>query len=358
MKKILTIVWLAIIAGACSLNDSLNLNEGNGKIIEKESFSSGGASAMSISPGLKYYFKASNGSSIYRSNVSTPFNCNSFSESVGVLGNGALSPYGPSATIFNNKIYLFHKGNTNNYIYYSTSTDGISWSTDNQLGNGAASIGTVSSTVHNNKIFVAHSESSGGKYTNIYVSVSSNGTSWGSEYVISWALNWYNSDPWIFSKDGKLFICYARQNPNGSIGRRIIYSNDDGQNWGVWSDAVPTVGAFQPASQGFSIAVDPVTGKACMIYVDNTYLKVSYSTNNLVNWTVPVNLKAYSSGVNAQSGERPVVTWDSSCGRFFSVHKGYANNSIYKSYPDINGILWEQGSLIGTTTHGPYVISN
>lgn len=348
MKKILTIVWLAIIAGACSLNDSLNLNEGNGKINEKESFSTGGVSAMSISPGLKYYFKASNGASIYRSNV----NCSSFSESIGVLGNGALSPYGPAATIFNGKIYLFHKGNTNNYIYYSTSTDGVNWTSDTILPNGAQTVGTASATVHNGRIYVIHPSNTSSP--NIYISMSPDGVNWGSEIIVP-VTNYDHNVPSIFSSGGNLYLCYAKIVSPYAVQRTIMRSTDNGFTWSVWSDSSAPYVAPSAQNEGFSVTADPLGG-ATMLYSDNTYLKVSFSTN-LISWSTPQNVTSAINGQQARTSQRPVITWDSSCGRHFAVYKGYNNNNIYKAYT-INGTIRESGTLQGTTTHGPYVISN
>lgn len=366
MKNFLHILILIALAISCSLPDSGGLE--NSTISEPKIESKKDSTSVTlnrpqyqsnaISSGLKYYFKGSNNSNIYRSNISSG-SCASFPESINTLGNGATSQYGPGAVIFNGKIYLFHKGYNNNYIYYTTSSDGVSWSSDVQLGNGAATLGGISATVFDNKIYVAHQAATGGD-TKIYLSSSSNGTSWGTETSITNALN-YDYIPWIFSKNGTLYILHAYKNNTFTFILRLWHSTN-GTTWSLGNNVSPSLSISTADSYqntvGFSIAINPNSGLACVLYnYDHGTIYAQYSSN-LTGWTTPTIVKSIINGQNAQSHERPVITWDNSCNRFFAVWKGYTGNNIYKAYPDSNGILWENGTLIGTTTHGPYVISN
>lgn len=95
-----------------------------------------------------------------------------------LLGNDAETDKAPDAVFFNNKIFLFYRGNTSERIYVTYSTDGSNWLGNFPIGESPSATGP-GAVVYNGSIFVFFVY---GNQINYYVS--SDGLNYSGPYPI------------------------------------------------------------------------------------------------------------------------------------------------------------------------------
>ncbi len=90
------------------------------------------------------------------------------------LGLGAKSSQGPASVLFNNKRFLFYKGNSSSNIFYAYKITPTSpWQGNTFINNVSKTSSSVSATVFDGKVFAAYS---GESNSNLYLAYSSVGT--------------------------------------------------------------------------------------------------------------------------------------------------------------------------------------
>lgn len=363
MKKIFNwpIILILLFSAACSIDDQVAIDDQikqSPSSIEKKG---SGVNAASVVGGtsMNYYFKGATNNLIHRSNTNAS-NCSTYSESIATLGNGATSPFGPAVVTFGGKLYLFHKGNTNNRIYYTTSTNGTTWSAAAFLGNASTYTG-VSAAVVNGIMYVTCTGATTNTRYNIYLMKSSDGTSWTTTFTgltINSNPQSNPSTPWIIGStgsSGNLLLSYTAL-VGDDIRIRISQSSDQGTSWSLFSNgAAVEYSTFNDFNfQGHSIAYG--TNGLCAVYANEVghTLKISL-INSFGDWSSP-QIVTSTGGSPASTNRRPVVAWDPICSIYFCVFKANTNNSIYKAYGSTPFSFYEMGTLQGTTGDNPYVI--
>lgn len=283
---------------------------------------------------LRFFYKGENNNDIYSGRSQDGLNWPSVQ-----VNNGASLQSGPAAAWFNNNIYVFHRGRTNNNLYYSVSYNrGDSWSADVQMNNRAGTERSPSATTFAGKLFVAYVSatftSSFPNQSIIYYSYSTDGVNWTERSINETTFN----EPYIFSDGNKIYITYENANLS-SIG---LVSSTDGITWTKVAD-IPFAATRQAVAFNNS-------GKACLVYTDANQ-NLNYSTSvDMVNWSV-----SSAVGNGGASSNRPSITFDSNHNRFVVVYKGKTNNGIYYA-DDRDGNLADRSLAGGTTTDAPYVI--
>lgn len=144
-----------------------------------------------------------------------------------LLGNSAETDKAPDAVFFNNKIFLFYRGNTSSKIYVSYSTDGSNWLGNFSIGESPSTTGP-GAVVFNGQIFVFFVY---GNLINYYVS--SNGLDYSGPYSISQDIAIQspgidfpdNLEPAAISAEGYIFLFFV----HGSA--ISVLRTEDGIGW-------------------------------------------------------------------------------------------------------------------------------
>lgn len=135
---------------------------------------------------------------------------------------------GPTVVKVGNEIVVFHKGNNNNKIYerkasFTGCYDNISSWTNTQIS-GTNTDTTPSATVFNNRVYLFYK---GPSSTTIYYRYrSTGGSSWSSEYHLDTSESRTPSTPTVRTIDNKLFLVYRGED------NKIYYRTmDTNGNW-------------------------------------------------------------------------------------------------------------------------------
>lgn len=116
----------------------------------------------------------------------------------------------PSAALFNDQIYVFYQGATNDELYYTQTSSGSSWSSAAQVPSTALA-GSPSATVFNGSLYVLHLSSGG---TELYHNVLT-GSSWSGDTQVS-SVDMSNS-PGGVATSNELYVFYEGPNDNEQL---------------------------------------------------------------------------------------------------------------------------------------------
>jgi hypothetical protein len=291
----------------------------------------------------RYYYKGSgkNNYSVYSGNSNNGVNWTS-----SLIDNGETTQGGPAATVFNSAIYEFHRGKTNNNLYYTYSLDrGDSWVPDAVLGNNASTAGDISACTLRGQMFVAYSSPTfalGNNSTPIYYSYSSDGQNW-TEVTLPYTSY---GDPFIFTFGGGIHILYCSTlSPAPAF---TILSSGNGFNWSKGSQL--GFGFFRYSATGSINPIPPDPIVATIIGMDPDGQLKTTTSYDLVNWTTPAQIKT-ASGQLAYTSRRPSISTSSSV----AIYKAKTNSNIIYALPVAGGYR-EIANANGTTEESPYLI--
>ncbi|MEO1087191.1 MAG: hypothetical protein AAFY88_23390, partial [Acidobacteriota bacterium] len=256
---------------------------------------------------------------------------------------GALSARGPAAVKFNNRIFVFYRGSSNDEIYVSWSEDGVIWSGNRALGNGAETNEGVAAAVFNNRIYVFNR---GKSSKAIWMSSSSNGFTWSAadQRKIVSKSNGTESAPAAIAFDGKLEVHYRHVDDTVKH-----VTSPDGITW--------TAGSTRPNT--------PNGGVALAVFNDKLYL--AYSTARAIPTGVNSYVTAYSRiAVTSKSegGDWGPITWvlsaetdeqpalAASDNRLVLLYKGVQTDKLFYSYTDDGENWFGDNIAVGETDKG------
>ncbi len=167
-------------------------------------------------PSYFYTHKGQTSRNIYYS-TSTTGEPNSWTQYQ--LGLGAQSSSGPASVLFKNKRYLFYKGGSSENVFMATrETPTSSWQGNNWINDTSKTDFPVSATVFDDKIFVAHR----GLNNSLYLSYSSTGD---APYTqIQPITTGENVREFCIVTNGdKMFIFWTKQTNTSNDRRKIYY---------------------------------------------------------------------------------------------------------------------------------------
>lgn len=337
MKKNSTLILLYVAVALVSCQK---------KEIEKLSTNSitTGSSNIQSSDVLRYFFKAATNDNMFIGG-----SVDGITWTSGQIDNRGTMKGSPAATLFNGRIYQFHRGRTNNNIHYTYSANrGDSWTADVNLPNGAATTGEISACTFDGKMFLAYNSRNfnlGSNASNIFYSYSSDGVTW-TEVVLPYA-NFV--DPYIFKYGNKICIMYS--NTIATFPTFTILSSSDGITWTQGPELNFGFVRFSVAANPIVISPSqPIT--ATVVGTDrNGQLKTAWS-NDLVNWSTPTNVRTVSGQLSYTSKRPSICIGDLGLVVMF---KSQSNNNIIYATPDSYDIV-ERGNVSGATTESPYLI--
>jgi hypothetical protein len=199
-------------------------------------------------------------------------------QNIEVATNDATS--GPSATVFNDCLYVFYEGATSGEIKYVT-FNGAAWGTEAQVsGAGSSMYGPTgpSAAVFNNKLYLVYQGSSDGT---LWYCASSNGSSWGSQVQVIPAGD--TSGTWLMSYSpaavayGQLYLFYAK---TGGGTEPVCYCcSADATSW--------TAGTVSGASTSASPAAFVAGTVLNLFYTQGGDFYDMYSGNG-TSWSAPI----------------------------------------------------------------------
>ncbi|MDT7831821.1 hypothetical protein RQM59_05480 [Flavobacteriaceae bacterium S356] len=196
----------------------------------------GGGTGSSIWPKYFYTHKGETNNNVYyaESNNGTTWSANQ-------LGLGAQTSQGSASVIFNNRQFLFYKGNNSANIFYAYKTSptsswqGNAWINNNR--NDSKTDKSLSVTVFNNKVFVAHR---GQTNKALYLSYSTTSSGIGN-YTQVQALSTGNNvrDFSMVANGNTMYIFWTKTSDNNNEDRRIYYkTSTNPTNPGSWSSTI------------------------------------------------------------------------------------------------------------------------
>ncbi|WP_417358558.1 hypothetical protein [Gallaecimonas pentaromativorans] len=134
----------------------------------------------------------------------------------------------PAACVFNDTLYVFWRGATNNRIYCSPSTDGEQWPDGHTINNVDSTDLSPAAVAFQGQLFVFWQGGNKG----LYWSASSDGKTWPPGTPIRQETTPYTPTPCVF--DNRLYVFWVANDSS----KRLIYSIFD-PSTGSWSNNAP-----------------------------------------------------------------------------------------------------------------------
>ena len=251
------------------------------------------------------------------------------------LPNHAESTRGPAAVLFNDKIFVFHRGNSYSEIYYSYTPDGQTWFGNSQLANGAQTDEAPGAAVFQNRIYVAHKGKSDGA---IWISSSADGQSWTANTKIVQALEGTLDAPSLIAYNNELILFFQ----HGITQNIHLWATSNGTAW--------QYRGFLTAESYYGVGLTEFANKLWLGYsnLSGDLYVMSWDSVNL--WSSPIRV------LTAGASERPSLATDGS--KMVVMYKGETNNNNFYAYT-FNGTTWYGNShAIGKTKKGgPFILS-
>jgi len=180
--------------------------------------------------------KGENNNYIYVTSTSDGSSWSSWSQLSGPLTNT-----GVALAAFNGKLYCVNKGYNNNEMWMFSTSDGTNWAGNSQIPN-KYSPATAALKVYNNKMYVVVK----GTDNKLYSFWTGNGIDWSAAYNIQ--NQFTSSAPALGVLDGRLQCVWIA---NDGSNKLYYSSSSDGQNWsapllipGQKATAAPALGEF------------------------------------------------------------------------------------------------------------------
>jgi hypothetical protein len=333
MKKLL-LLFTAVIAFACQTEDQISVN----KPLTSKNSKTPNAHVRTTSNGrigghTFWYFYRSVDHTYLRSAYSDDglsWGGNT------VFNNGAGSSTSPAVAYFNNKFVCVFKGGSTTNIYYSTSTDGLTWGSYAQIPNISTAF-SPTAVVYDNKLWIFYH---GENLDNIYYITSTDGTTWSGQKNLGLTQDDQTYRPVTAAVDestNSLYVFYPAKYASDQIRYKKLNNN-------IWS----SFGSLY-TSQNTALRTTTSVGAA---FVNGT-LYLAYKSDDGGNLNVfvgnPLSFgNVYFTGARSDHG--PSMVYFN--GKFTLVCKGLSSTNIYY-LNSVNGINWSIPTVaIGQTTNG------
>lgn len=253
------------------------------------------------------------------------------------LGNGASSHSGPTAAIFQNKIFVFHRGDSHEQIYYSYSTNGRDWQGNQQLNTIANTDRPPGVAVFDSRLWVVYGEPDNGS---VWVTSSEDGFDWSAGVRILSNNAGTFAAPEAFTYGDRLYMFIPEI---GDPKHLLIYSTDDGETWDYEGS--------NPYSTGAGVGTAFFDDKLWVAFTDSDDWKVQ-----VMAWDPQFNdwLGPYFVGT-AETKDRVTLATDGD--QLVVMFKGRNSNNIFYAYSD-DGFVWDGNEFaVGRTRKtGPHLI--
>ncbi len=238
-KNYFCLIFLFVIS-LVSCSDELRELESNKSITnlksnmnEEEEEEGGGGSGSGGGSSWPDYFYVHRGDA--SKNLYYAYSNNGVNYLTGQVGLGAQSSEGPAGVIFNNKMFVYYRGNgsSNIFVAYKSSPTAI-WGGNTWINNDSRTNKELSALVHDNKVFVGHMGESNGA---LYLNYSTNGTS----FIQTQALSTGNNvRQFAMASDGDRIYLFWTKSTDVFLSRVSYTWSDDPTNPNSWETNIVT----------------------------------------------------------------------------------------------------------------------
>lgn len=240
IKKILGSFVIVLLLASCTANEELDFLEesSDGRMNEcllDCEIDDGGPGGGTLPEFSNYFYvhKGQTNSNIYFANSNDGTNW-----TTSQLGLGAKSSKGPTSVLFDNKRFIFYKGNSSSNIFFAYKTQlSNTWYGNTFINNVSKTSRSISSVVFDNKIFIAYKGETNG---NLYFAYSSAGTVGNYTEVVALPSGNGVVEYFTIATNGnKMYLFWSSRYYDPTIGnyRELIYyrSTTNPTNSNSWS---------------------------------------------------------------------------------------------------------------------------
>jgi hypothetical protein len=198
----------------------------------------------------------------------------------------------PAVAVFNNQLYVFWKSyDSSNAIFYSASSDGLTWSNGQRINNVDKTTAALSAATYANKLYLVWKS---GTSDIINYSPSSDGKNWPAGKPINSKATTLTA-PAVAASNGSLYVLWKASDGSGSID---YSASTDGSTWpnsaptnkGDSTSAAPGLATTQRYTSSFQCDGDGANTGSCSSpeYSGSNY-KILYATggNGYHFWMYP-----------------------------------------------------------------------
>ena len=234
--------------------------------------------------------------------------------------------------------------NSSSYAIYSVSNDGVNWTTPAAM-NGSTSVFSPMSSIAVNSVgrFVAIGQSGTSK---TMCSYATDGSNWVTPALLNGSNSVTLNDITVTSAD--LFVAVGTY--PGSSPYPVCSTTTDGITWSAPAQMGSTMSGYSSV-QMFSVTVSP-SGRLVAVGVaqgSGTVMVYSTSTNNGTTWTTPALI---TGSTNSETATNIEVN---SSGRFIATGYKYVSSSYYSIYStSTDGTTWTTPVPMNSSTDYSY----
>lgn len=300
------------------------------------------------------FHRGNSNSTIYARSSSSPLSV-PFTDEGTIPGNTSHLPEinnynlnGLSSVVFNNKAFVYHRGDNNEKIYVTNSNNGINWSASTEINTVNKTKSNVEAVVFKNTVYLFHTGEN--NFNKMYYASSSDGINFVNKGILNNVsiANYSSAGAVVWTDplgDEELLVFYP-----SSLGQIRLSRTKNGINWthSIFSSPLPPyylsdeyIGHIEAAYFNGKVILFVWTDYGRMYYTSN-------STPTTNNWP------GYSLLVTSCEGPPSSIVADN---KILVAYQGGLSSSGQYLYYSTNGLTWNYGGTLGGQSKvGPTIL--